>query len=45
LTTIRVPRYEIGRRAGAMICERLAGRAAAESVVDVGFGFTLRDSA
>ena len=26
LTTLRVPRYEIGRQAGEMICERLAGR-------------------
>jgi len=45
LTTIRVPRYEIGRRAGEMICERLAGRAVREPVVDIGFGFVQRDSA
>ncbi|MEP7063754.1 MAG: LacI family DNA-binding transcriptional regulator [Betaproteobacteria bacterium] len=45
LTTLRVPRYEIGRRAGEMICERLAGRAVRESVVDIGFAFVPRATA
>jgi LacI family gluconate utilization system Gnt-I transcriptional repressor len=45
LTTLRVPRYEIGRRAGEMICRRLAGQAVAEPVVDIGFAFVQRATA
>ena len=45
LTTLRVPRYEIGRRAGAMICDRLAGRPVSERVVDTGYRLIPRDSA
>jgi len=45
LTTIRVPRYEIGRRAGEMICERLADREVAPPIVDVGFELVERASA
>jgi LacI family transcriptional regulator, gluconate utilization system Gnt-I transcriptional repressor len=45
LTTLRVPRYDIGRRAGAMICDRLAGRAVKRRVVDTGFLLVPRDSA
>ncbi|MBA3506882.1 MAG: LacI family DNA-binding transcriptional regulator [Betaproteobacteria bacterium] len=45
LTTLRVPRYEIGRRAGEMICERLAGRIVAEPVADIGFAFVPRATA
>jgi LacI family gluconate utilization system Gnt-I transcriptional repressor len=45
LTTLRVPRYEIGRRAGEMICARLAGHTVPEPVVDIGFGFVRRGSA
>jgi LacI family transcriptional regulator, gluconate utilization system Gnt-I transcriptional repressor len=45
LTTLRVPRYEIGRRAGEMICERLAGRSVTTPVADIGFSFVARDSA
>jgi LacI family gluconate utilization system Gnt-I transcriptional repressor len=44
LTTLRVPRYEIGRRAGAMICDRLAGRAVRRRVVDAGYELVPRDS-
>ena len=44
LTTIRVPRYEIGRRAGAMICDRLAGRPVKERIVDTGYRLVPRDS-
>ncbi len=44
LTTIRVPGREMGRRAGAMILDRLAGRPVA-SRVDLGFEVVLRDSA
>jgi len=45
LTTVRVPRYEIGRSAGMLICDRLAGRALAARVLDVGFERVLRASA
>ena len=45
LTTLRVPRYEIGQRAGAMICDRLAGRTVKRRVVDTGFELVVRDSA
>jgi LacI family gluconate utilization system Gnt-I transcriptional repressor len=44
LSTLRVPRYEIGRRAGAMICDRLAGRPVNERVVDTGYRLIPRDS-
>ncbi|MEP6943562.1 MAG: LacI family DNA-binding transcriptional regulator [Betaproteobacteria bacterium] len=42
LTTLRVPRYEIGRQAGEMICERLAGRTVTTPIVDVGYEFVAR---
>jgi LacI family gluconate utilization system Gnt-I transcriptional repressor len=45
LTTIRVPRYEIGRRAGALLCDRLAGRTVRRRFVDAGFELVVRDSA
>jgi LacI family gluconate utilization system Gnt-I transcriptional repressor len=45
LTTVRVPRHEIGRRAASMILDRLDGRAIAEPVVDVGFEIVVRESA
>jgi LacI family gluconate utilization system Gnt-I transcriptional repressor len=45
LTTIRVLRYELGRRAGLLIGQRLAGETVASAVVDVGFEFVARDSA
>ena len=45
LTTLRVPRYEIGRKAGEMICERLAGRDVAQPVVDIGYSFVQRATA
>jgi LacI family transcriptional regulator, gluconate utilization system Gnt-I transcriptional repressor len=45
LTTLRVPRYAIGQRAGAMICDRLAGRSVKQRVVDTGFELVTRDSA
>jgi len=45
LTTLRVPRYEIGRRAGEMICERLAGHDVVRSVVDIGYSFVPRATA
>jgi LacI family transcriptional regulator, gluconate utilization system Gnt-I transcriptional repressor len=45
LTTLRIQRYEIGRRAGTMITDRLAGRSVGERVVDIGFELIVRDSA
>ena len=45
LTTIRVPRYDIGRRAGRMICDRLAGHGVRKRVVDTGFELVSRESA
>jgi LacI family transcriptional regulator, gluconate utilization system Gnt-I transcriptional repressor len=45
LTTLRVPRYAIGQRAGEMICNRLAGRAIKHPIVDIGFEMVARDSA
>lgn len=45
LTTIRVPRYAIGQRAGAMLCDRLEGRTVQKRIVDTGFELVPRDSA
>jgi LacI family gluconate utilization system Gnt-I transcriptional repressor len=45
LTTIRVPRYAIGREAARLFRERLAGRAVEPRVVDLGFELLVRDSA
>ncbi len=44
LTSLRVPRYEIGERAGEMICQRLAGKEVAEKIVNTGFELIVRDS-
>jgi LacI family gluconate utilization system Gnt-I transcriptional repressor len=45
LTTIRVPRYEIGRRAGVLLCDRLAGRTVRKRIVDAGYELVVRASA
>jgi LacI family gluconate utilization system Gnt-I transcriptional repressor len=45
LSTLRVPRYEIGHRAGTMICDRLAGRPVKEPIVDTGYRLIARASA
>lgn len=45
LTTIRVPRYEIGQRAGALLCDRLAKRVVRRRIVDAGYELVARDSA
>jgi len=45
VTTIRVPRYEIGRVAGKIILERLAGGAPDRESVDLGFELIRRESA
>jgi len=44
LTTLRVPCYEIGQRAGQMICQRLAGAQVDEKIVNTGFELVVRDS-
>ena len=44
LSTLRVPRYEIGHRAGTMICDRLAGRPVKERIVDTGYRLVARAS-
>jgi LacI family gluconate utilization system Gnt-I transcriptional repressor len=44
LTTVRIPRYEIGARAATMILERLAGRDLPDKVVDLGFEIVSRGS-
>ena len=44
ITTVWVPRYDIGARAGAMLLERIAGRPVAERVVDMGYRILKRES-
>jgi LacI family gluconate utilization system Gnt-I transcriptional repressor len=45
LTTIRVPREEIGRVAGQMLLDRLHGKSVAPKIIDVGFRLIERESA
>ena len=45
LTTVRVPRHEIGRLAARMILDRLDGRPVPSPVVDVGYEIVVRKSA
>jgi LacI family gluconate utilization system Gnt-I transcriptional repressor len=45
LTTIRVPRYEMGAKAGCMLREQLASSPARHSRVDLGFELVARESA
>lgn len=44
LTTIRMPRYEMGRRAAALLCRRLAGVTIDSGSVDLGFEVVLRQT-
>jgi LacI family gluconate utilization system Gnt-I transcriptional repressor len=44
LTTIRIPRYEIGRTAGRLMRDSLAGRTISRRIVDLGFELVVRDS-
>jgi LacI family gluconate utilization system Gnt-I transcriptional repressor len=44
LTTVRFPRYEMGRRAAQMICARLAGNALEQKSVDLGYSLVLRET-
>jgi LacI family gluconate utilization system Gnt-I transcriptional repressor len=45
LTTIRVPRYALGREAARLIRARLAGEPVAQRTLDLGFTLVVRDSA
>jgi LacI family gluconate utilization system Gnt-I transcriptional repressor len=44
LSTVKIPRYEMGRRAAEMICARLAGAAAEYKPIDLGFSLVLRET-
>jgi LacI family gluconate utilization system Gnt-I transcriptional repressor len=44
LTTIEVPRYQIGREAAAMLVRRLDGAARGPTILDVGFRIVTRQS-
>lgn len=44
LTSLQVPCYEIGERAGELIRERLAGKPVAQKVVNTGFRLVVRES-
>jgi len=44
ITSIRTPRYAIGRRAASMVAAHLAGTPPGESIVDVGFELQARES-
>ncbi|MEJ1976503.1 MAG: substrate-binding domain-containing protein [Acetobacteraceae bacterium] len=45
LTTLRFPRYEIGRRAAGMLLDRIGGRSSGPAVLDLGFEIIQRASA
>lgn len=44
LSTVKMPRYEMGRRAAEMICARLAGTAIEQNSIDLGFSLALRET-
>ena len=44
LTTVRAPRYDMGRKAAKMLIERLGGASIEGTVVDVGYEILVRDS-
>lgn len=44
LTSLRVPCYEIGARAGELLRERLSGRPVAAKVINTGFELIVRES-
>jgi LacI family transcriptional regulator, gluconate utilization system Gnt-I transcriptional repressor len=44
LSTMRMPRYEMGRRAAALLCRRLAGGSVEAKAIDLGFELVLRET-
>jgi LacI family transcriptional regulator, gluconate utilization system Gnt-I transcriptional repressor len=44
LTSIRFPRYEIGRRAASMVMDRVLGRSSGSAILDLGFEIIRRAS-
>jgi len=44
LSTMRMPRYEMGRRAAALLCRRLAGERVDARPVDLGYELVLRET-
>lgn len=44
LTTVGIPAYEIGKRAGDIVVARLRGEAAGERILDLGFTIQVRES-
>lgn len=44
LSTVDIPRYEIGRRAAQMLLDRVAGRVTESSTCEVGYEVCLRES-
>jgi DNA-binding LacI/PurR family transcriptional regulator len=39
-----MPRYEMGRRAAEMLCQRLEGSPVSPAVVDLGFEIVMRET-
>jgi LacI family gluconate utilization system Gnt-I transcriptional repressor len=44
LTTVAIPAYEIGRKAGDIVVKRLSGEAAGARILDLGFTIEARES-
>ena len=44
ISTVRMPRFEMGRRAAQMLCDRLADRDPGSLAVDLGFSLVLRET-
>ncbi|HEY1328182.1 MAG TPA: LacI family DNA-binding transcriptional regulator [Casimicrobiaceae bacterium] len=44
LSTMRMPRYEMGRRAATLLCRRIAGDAIEAKSIDLGFDVVLRET-
>jgi LacI family gluconate utilization system Gnt-I transcriptional repressor len=44
LTTIRMPRYEMGRRAAELLCRRLSGAVVRTKRLDLGFDIVRRNT-